>query len=541
MGQGLEKEEELRELGRRSAVVLNGAAEGVIALGRAGSVVFANPCAAQLFGCAPEDLAGLSFHAVARPSRQDGVPYREEDNPILDVLTQGNARRGYGYFHRPSDGSCFPVEFCCSPVSDPERVVAAVVVFRDISERRRAEDALRESEERLRAILSSLQETFVALLNWDGAYIEVWSTPELDKRFGIDSKTLKGQGAFAVLDEDEARDRTERVRRIFETGESNVRETYTCAPNGSFWLEVSLSPLWGADGKVAAVVACVRDITGRKEAEEREKLRQRQMVQADKMVSLGILVAGVAHEINNPNNFIMLNAPLLKEAWRDALPILDAYYRENGEFLIGGLNYSEMRGQFGTMCDGVIEGSRWIRNIVHELRDFAQEGSADATETVDVNMVVKSATTLVSNMLSRCTDHFTVHYGVDLPLLRGSFQRLEQVAINLLQNACQALPDRSRAIAVRTLHDRDERQVILEVEDQGSGFSEEAAAHLCDPFFTTKREEGGTGLGLSISSTIAHEHGGSLEFESRPGAGTRARLRLPAEALEEKAEQASVT
>ncbi|HEY5512648.1 MAG TPA: HAMP domain-containing sensor histidine kinase, partial [Geomonas sp.] len=118
-------------------------------------------------------------------------------------------------------------------------------------------------------------------------------------------------------------------------------------------------------------------------------------------------------------------------------------------------------------------------------------------------------------------------YGDAIPLIRGSAQRIEQVVVNLVMNACQALPGPDRAIELATFVVPGENAVVLEVRDQGTGISPEHMPHLSDPFFTTKRESGGTGLGLSVSQGIVKEHGGSLTFSSAPGAGTTARLTLP--------------
>ena len=118
--------------------------------------------------------------------------------------------------------------------------------------------------------------------------------------------------------------------------------------------------------------------------------------------------------------------------------------------------------------------------------------------------------------------------------MRGNAQRIEQVVVNLLLNACEALPDPERAVRVATEHDRDAGVVRIAVRDEGVGIPPEHLARLTDPFFTTKRDQGGTGLGLSVSAAIVKEHGGTLEFRSPPGAGTTVVLSLPT-AAEERA------
>jgi polar amino acid transport system substrate-binding protein len=145
---------------------------------------------------------------------------------------------------------------------------------------------------------------------------------------------------------------------------------------------------------------------------------------------------------------------------------------------------------------------------------------------VDLNGVVESSITLVRNLLDKSTSRFSLSLARGLPPLRGSFQQLEQVLINLITNACQALPDRERGIAVETRLQED--WLLVEVRDQGVGIPEQNLERILDPFFTTKQDTGGTGLGLSISYNIVKNHGGSLEIRSRTGEGTTASVRLPA-------------
>jgi signal transduction histidine kinase len=250
-------------------------------------------------------------------------------------------------------------------------------------------------------------------------------------------------------------------------------------------------------------------------------------MQAGKMVALGTLVSSVAHEINNPNNFIMLNTPLLKETWERVLMILDEYYKENGDFTIGGMRYPEMRERIPRLLSAITDGSKRIQQIVEDLRDFVRRDASDMSQSVDVNAVLKSATSLLSNMITKSTSHFYVKYGEKLPLLKGNSHRLEQVMINLIQNACQALPDIRKGISLSTSYNEKISCIVIKVEDEGIGISPEVLPHIADPFFTTKSLSGGIGLGLSISSRIVKEHGGALTFTSEPGKGTTAEIILP--------------
>jgi polar amino acid transport system substrate-binding protein len=271
----------------------------------------------------------------------------------------------------------------------------------------------------------------------------------------------------------------------------------------------------------------VRDITERKKAEEQAKLHQQQLMQASKMAALGVLVSGVAHEINNPNNFIMLNAPIMRDAWQSAFPILEEYYHENGDFLMGGMKYSDMRQHMPKLLAGVADGAERIKQIVANLKTYVRGDAADLSQRVDVNAVIQSSISLISNVIKNATSHFTIRCEDHLPPVRGSFQRLEQVIINLIQNACQALTEKAQRIFISTTLDATGEHVVIKVQDEGAGISAGDLARIREPFFTTKQESGGLGLGLSISTRIVEEHHGAIRFTSQPGAGTTVEITLP--------------
>ncbi len=271
-----------------------------------------------------------------------------------------------------------------------------------------------------------------------------------------------------------------------------------------------------------------REVAERQRAMEELRLNQAQLIQADKMAALGVLVSGVAHEINNPNGYILLNMPFLKDVYLDSAEMLEQRYREQGDFMLGGLRYSAMREELPGMLDEMLEGARRIKRIVEDLKDFARQEDAPRLEPLDLNAVARAALRLVDNSIRKTTRRLEVAYAEGLPKVRGNAQRIEQVIVNLVLNACQALPDPGRGIRVSTRHEAERGDVLFTVEDEGVGIPPENLSRLTDPFFTTKRESGGTGLGLSVSAGIVKEHGGSLEFRSEPGRGTTAVLSLPA-------------
>lgn len=256
-------------------------------------------------------------------------------------------------------------------------------------------------------------------------------------------------------------------------------------------------------------------------------IQQQQLIQADKMTSLGILISGVAHEINNPTGLLLLNLPIIREAWLDSEELLEQHYEQQGDFIIAGLAYSQMRTEIPNLLSDMSEGAHRIKRIVNDLKDFSRQESEDLREPLNLNEVIATAVRLTENSINNSTDHFNVDYAQNLPIVQGNIQRIEQVIINLILNACQALDSRQNAISVRTFERKSLRQTCLQITDQGCGIEARNLTRLLDPFFTTRREQGGTGLGLSISSTIIQAHSGELQFESKSGVGTTVTLSLP--------------
>ncbi|BCS52730.1 histidine kinase [Geobacter sp. SVR] len=268
-----------------------------------------------------------------------------------------------------------------------------------------------------------------------------------------------------------------------------------------------------------------REVAEKERALEELRLHQDKLVQADKLASLGTLLSGVAHEINNPNALILLNMPRFIEAFQAGRPILEEYYQRHGDFMFGCLKYSRMREELPLMFEETVNGARQIRRIVNDLKDFARRDDAGSDGTFDLNEAVRAAARLVDNTIRKTTSHMSLNYAERLPQVRGSAQRIEQVVVNLLLNACQALDESDQRIIVGT--GCSDTEVLLTVQDEGRGIAPEHLPQLLDPFFTTKREQGGTGLGLWVSTGIVREHGGRLEFAPATPRGTIVTVALP--------------
>ena len=411
---------------------------------------------------------------------------------------------------------------------DEDRLVLLQVAT-DISQLKQTELAFRESEEKYRTILQSIEEGYYEV---DLAGNMTFCNESMCKISGYSADELIGMNNRQYMSAETAKQFYQIFNQVYQTGiPATAVDWETIRKDGQVnFLEISISLIKDPEGRPTGFRGIARDITARKRAEELAQLHQHQLMQASKMVAIGTLVSGVAHEINNPNNFIMLNSGLVKEVWQNAVPILEAYFQENGEFVLGGMNYSELRSKMPSLFTGIADGAKRIKQIVDDLKTYVREDTADLTQVVDINKVLKSAVSLLSHTIRESTSTFKIEYGQDLPPIRGNFQRIEQVVINLIQNACQALPDSSKGVSVSVNYNPPQEEIIISIRDEGVGMPRETISTITEPFFTTKGDTGGVGLGLSISSRIVEEHSGRMRFTSEKGSGTVAEIIFPTEA-----------
>ncbi len=277
-------------------------------------------------------------------------------------------------------------------------------------------------------------------------------------------------------------------------------------------------------GKPASVVV-IRDITERKQAAEAIQTQQQQLLRSDKLASIGALVAGMAHEINNPNQAVSMNFRFFADALPTLFSLAESDEKIDESIRIAGVSYDEFKTTAAEAVSEIEASTQRIDHIVRELKRFVQGSVSTRYEPTDINEVVRVVADLSRHQINRATNSFSLELSADLPRISADRIGLEQVILNLLQNACQALQDREKAVTIRT--STGSGDILVEVTDGGRGIREEDLPKVTDSFFTTKTEAGGTGLGLAVSLRIVKEHGGSLTFESAAGGGTTARVKLP--------------
>ncbi|MHB8603706.1 MAG: PAS domain-containing sensor histidine kinase [Thermoplasmatota archaeon] len=481
--------------------------EGCVLVGADQRVVYANEAYCRLTGyTAPELVALPSLMALAAPDEMARLStlfaQRRTGARVMDHYETVLVRK---------DGACVEVEVSRRPVEGTGANLVLVLV-RDITERKVAESALRESESRFRALSDAALEGIV--LHSDGAILECNSA--FARLYGIERERVVGMH-FVELVAPESR---AVVDEQIAAGKHDTYEVTGLRPDGArMTLEVSARwmPYLGRRVRVTAV----RDVTARRRAEAELEESRRQVMVSEKLSALGTLVAGVAHEINNPLTFMRARLELTGITLADALARDDLAPETRATLEKLAADESEL-----------VRAIERLAHLTHSLKRMSR-ASDGVQAPEDLNALVDSVLTVATPRLDK-----SIRVEKRLHATRRAMaceREILQVILNLVFNAGEAMAPQlaeSRGTGELTVRTFDERErVVIEVSDTGPGIPEELGDRIFTPFFTTKPQ--GTGLGLSISYRIIENHGGRLTFTSAPGRGTTFRVELPAARLPE--------
>lgn len=485
-------------------------------------IEYVNPSYTTMTGYTPEEVTGTKTTTAC--GRSPELCQRVCEH----VCIRGEWREELRNVRK--NGERYWEEVSVTPIRDPEGKITHYLWIRaDITEHRNAVEALKESEERFREMFEQTEEPLLLFASGTSRILD--ANAAAVAVYGYSLEELVEQGPSLFVDPDDAEGFAESIAGIRGKSVLALEKVYHRRKDGArIIVSIRGKSICLKEGPVS--YCSFRDITDRVRMEEETKVQQAKLIHANRMAALGTIVSGVAHEVSNPNNLIMFNAPLLLAAWEDALPILLRHYQENGEYLVGGVPFTEMRSVVSKLLKDISDSSHRIKGIVGRLKEFSRAQERRLDGTVDLNEVVRKAIGILHHEIAKRTRNFHVDYGSELPMVRGWAMELEQVVINLIVNSLQALPDPARGVRVTTSMDGAGGDLEIRVEDEGTGMSPETMARLTEPFFSTKLDSGGLGLGLSISNTIVREHMGKLTFESEVGKGTIARILLPAVAEE---------
>ena len=482
-------------------------------------IIRANNALANRLQVTKEDAVGTRMYEQFHGASSTGI------TPVLTSLVDDSMKFS-GEIYQEKQQNFFLVSI--TPlVRNDGSIAGSVYVSRDITNRKLAEDLLRKSEERFRLIADTIEEA-IWMADIDLNTI-LYVSPRFELIWGRTGESFcRAPRSFMEAIHPDDRDRVSSDYELKKSSQPFDHEFRILRPDGSVrWIRNQGYPVRGEAGINTCYIEVARDITEQKHAEEEKQAIQAKLVQTNKMTSLGLMVSGLAHEVNNPNNVIKLAAHLLDKTWKDIVPILEKRYREEGDFRIAGQKYTLAKTIVPEHITGIRNNALRIEGIIRNLRDFARKGVANLHSRADLNTIVSMAATILNSQIKNFCRNFNLVLDEKVPTVRGNPQQLEQVVINLILNAIQSLPTRERKVTVATSFDQINGFAVIRVDDEGAGIPPDVKERIGEPFFTTKIDRGGTGLGLAISAFIIKEHRGLLEFDSEPGNGTTVRVKLP--------------
>lgn len=374
--------------------------------------------------------------------------------------------------------------------------------------------AIEDSERQLRLITDSLP-VLIAYVDADGRY--QFNNFAYERWYGQPKEWFKGRNVGEVIDRDAYQRFAPNIQKVLSGQSATFEATAEYPSVGLRSINATLVPDLASDKTVRGFFVLIADVTDRKKIEDELRMlnelleerveerthaleeSQERLRQSERLASIGTLAAGVAHEIRNPLNSILLATQFAQR------------YR------------SELQPEISTIFSSITAEAKRCATIIRNILVFAK---SEKTEKLahDLNQVVRHASDLARSYLNHSKTEIALHlYDGELPAVLNSTE-IEQVLINLINNAAEAQPDGVH-ISISTEAVGELARVC--VSDDGPGIPEKILRHIFDPFFSTKRQKGNTGLGLSLSHGIIADHGGNLSVESAVGKGTTFCIELP--------------
>ncbi|HON59027.1 MAG TPA: PAS domain S-box protein [Smithella sp.] len=433
-------------------------------------------------------------------------------------------------------------------------IIGAIETLQDITQGKRAEEALLKAHEDLEKKVKErtlklaqtnkvLKETtdhlslileFLPIVSFTCKLDEHWSINYVSKRVReitgyppaqFTRRPLFWRERIHPLDLPNV---VKKIKSIVKKGTCQIEYRFQVADGSYRWISDHRRLIRQGRKLPGYMVGAWQDITEEKRIRQEAELRLQQMIQSHKLKALGEVVAGVAHEINNPVSFIANNITLLEDMWNTIEPILASDGASHPQWGEKGIGYVEVCTNMKEIIDEFKIASQRIKRVILGLKEFARTDETLEKKPVRLEEVIQGVMIIVGAQIRKTVSTIDLYIDNHLPPIQGQFQKIEQVIANLLINAHQAIPPERKGKIILTVR-RIERlkAILVEIEDNGIGMEKEVLDRVFEPFFTTRREKEGTGLGLSISYGLVKEHNGLIGVLSRPNVGSKFSVYLP--------------
>ncbi len=490
-------------------LVVEAAPNAMVMVGRRGEIVLVNAQAERVFGYSRSELLGQPVELLV-PEQFAGhhAGLRESYYPDPKPRPMGMGRDLFG---RRKDGSEFPIEIGLNPIEadDGTMVLSAIV---DITERRAAEMALRESEHRLRSLAAIVESSDDAIIGADLDGVVTSSNKAAERVFGYASSELVGQSISRLTIPGGGDDMIGILGQIKQGERVDHYETLRRHRDGStVRVSLTVSPIFDVAGELVGASIVARDITAAakaaaalKESQGKLQALHSELLHVSRLSAMGEMASALAHELNQP------------------LAAISNYMKGSRRLLASHADPNAARIETG--LDKAAEQAIRAGQIIRRLRDFVARGESERhVESVGKMIEDASALGLVGARERGASLKFDLDPTVDLVV--ADRVQVQQVLVNLFRNAIEAMAETAtRELKVTSARAADD-MVEISVSDTGHGLSESALSNLFQPFFTTK--DAGMGVGLSISRSIVEAHGGRMRAETNDRGGASFRFTLP--------------
>jgi two-component system sensor kinase FixL len=482
----------------RLAAIVASSDDAIIGKTIDGIVTDWNSAAQKIFGYSPEEIIGKSIALLLPPGLED------EERQILAKIREGEKIDHFETRRLCKDGKIIDVSVTISPVYDNEgMLIGASKVARDITAGRAAQRALREREAHLQSVLDTVPDAMIVI---DTRGIMQSFSATAERLFGFQPEEVVGHNVSMLMPEPYRSQHDGYLARYLATGERRIigigRLVVGRRKDGStFPMELSVGEMRSGDRRF--FTGFLRDISERQETQKRLQDLQSELIFMSRFTALGEMASTFAHELNQP----------LAAA---------ANYMNAARRLIASQQREETQ-EISAAMEGASDQMLRAGQIIKRMRDFVARGESDQRPE-DLRKLIEEASALALIGVKQTGTRVSFDFDPRTGMVLADKIQVQQVILNLMRNAIEAMEDAERRELVVSTRVTDSETVEVAVADTGSGIAPEVAAKLFQPFVTTKRQ--GMGVGLSISRTIIEGHGGRLWAESNPVGGTIFRLTL---------------
>jgi PAS domain S-box-containing protein len=483
------------ELLQLRLLALDATANAIVITDRDGLIVWVNRAFTRLTGFAADEAVGRT-PTILKSGEQEPRVYRD----LWATIRAGQVWRGR-LVNRRKDGSVYTEDETITPVTGADGAITHfIAVKQDVTEYQEVRDRLAARDDLFRLLLENALD-IITILDPDGTIR--YESPAVLRILGYEPHELEGHRAFEFMPEDDAGKAASLLGRLHAApGTTGTLQFRFRHKDGSWRVLEAIGKNMLDHPLLAGFLVNSRDVTERRRVEDELARQQAARIQSEKLADMGTLLAGVAHELNNPLTVVSGYSSILRQT------LGDGPSRERVD-------------RIATAAERCV---RIVRNFLALARQHPPE-----RQRVTPNQIVREAVELLAYPLRVDNVDVRLELAEDLPTLWADPHQLHQVVVNLITNAHQAMHGSasSRRLTIRTRFEAAGSRVVLEVIDTGSGIPPEVLGRIFEPFFTTKPVGQGTGLGLPLCRGIVEGHGGTIRATSEVGEGTTLTIELP--------------